>query len=134
LLFCKLAVLAGAVPPQWSWPAFLRKAAGLVIFAFEKADAKERWGGENVFAAMMGGRSLRFTGEAIYGSSIQDPDGHANKEHLVEASASAVFPEEGGITSGAAAEAACANVGGWQEWSNFLSMLDHAPGGNIRRG
>ena len=28
-----------------------------------------QWGGENVFAAMMGGRSLRATAEMVYGAS-----------------------------------------------------------------
>lgn len=51
LTFCKLAVKAGVLPAGWDWPGFLRKAQGLLPYAFEKSDAKDKWGGENVFAA-----------------------------------------------------------------------------------
>lgn len=70
LIFCKLAVQHNVVPPGWSWSKFLSTASGLLPYAFEKEDAKEKWGSENVFQAMLGGRSLRFTGEMVYGSSI----------------------------------------------------------------
>jgi hypothetical protein len=36
------------------------QAVRLVPFAFEKSDAKEKYGGENVFSAMMGRPSLRW--------------------------------------------------------------------------
>jgi hypothetical protein len=72
LVFCKLAVAHGVIPHGWDWPAFLRVAAGLLRFAFEKEDAHAKWGGENVFSAMMGGRSLRYTGEVVYRSSVTD--------------------------------------------------------------
>ena len=74
MVYCLLAKRCHAVPNDWDWPAFLRKAAEFVPYAFEKSDAKERWGGENVFAATMGGRSLRYTGEQIYVRSVQDPE------------------------------------------------------------
>jgi len=74
LVFCLLAKRARVVPPNWDWAAFLRVAGNFVCFAFEKSDAKERWGGENVFAAMMGGRSLRHTAEVVYRSSCQSED------------------------------------------------------------
>lgn len=71
IAFCLLAKRRGVVPAGWDWSAFLKAAANHVVFAFEKSDAKERWGGENVFSAMMGGRSLRYTAEIVYGSNIQ---------------------------------------------------------------
>ena len=78
LAFCKLAVMNKVVPLDlptqpfaWNWGEFLDVSAGLVIYAFEKSDAQEKYGQENVFAAMMGGRSLRLTGEVVYGSSCQ---------------------------------------------------------------
>ena len=71
LHFCKLAVARRALPPTWQWAAALRTASGLIPYAFEKSDAQEKYGGENVFKAMMGGRSLRFTGEQIYGTGVQ---------------------------------------------------------------
>lgn len=40
----------------------------IVGYAFEKSDAQEKYGHENVFlAGFMGGRSLRFTAERVYG-------------------------------------------------------------------
>ena len=38
------------------------KAATLLPYAFEKDDAKEKYGGENFFAGAMVGKSLRHTG------------------------------------------------------------------------
>jgi hypothetical protein len=75
LIFCKLAVQHKVIPPAWDWPKFLKTAVGLLPYAFEKSDAQEKWGGENVFTAMTGGRSLRFTGEVFYGSSIRGAAG-----------------------------------------------------------
>ena len=40
------------------------------MFAFEKADAKDKYGGENIFQVTFGGRSLRFTAEMVYSSSF----------------------------------------------------------------
>jgi hypothetical protein len=51
LAFCKLAVKAKVLPSGWDWPAFLSKAPDLLPYVFEKEDAKEKWGRENVFAA-----------------------------------------------------------------------------------
>ena len=67
LVFCVLAKRRGVVPDNWDWSSFLANAAKHVMFAFEKSDAQERWGSENVFAAMMGGRSLRYTASVVYG-------------------------------------------------------------------
>jgi hypothetical protein len=53
-------------------PRFLKAAAELLPYAFEKSDAKEKWGGENIFRAIMGGRSLRYTGEVVYGVSASE--------------------------------------------------------------
>jgi hypothetical protein len=80
LVFCLLAHRRGAVPPAWPWADFLKVAAKFARFAFEKSDAQERWGSENVFSAAMGGRSLRYTGELIYGSSMMAQK--KTKEHL----------------------------------------------------
>ena len=43
-------------------------ASDNLTFAFEKEDAKDKWGQENVFAAALRGRSLRYTAIQIYGS------------------------------------------------------------------
>ena len=59
LVFCRLAKEQGALPEGWIWSKFLDTAAELLPYAFEKSDAKEKYGGENVFALVTGGRSLR---------------------------------------------------------------------------
>ena len=59
-------------------------AKGLLPYAFEKSDAKEKWGGENVFAAAMGGRSLRATGEIVYASSIQAMEPSTEMEAMLD--------------------------------------------------
>eukprot|EP00808_Paulinella_micropora_P004861 g46328.t1 len=72
LTFCLFAQKRGCIPHPWDWPAFLKTAAKLVPFAFEKSDAQEKYGSENVFNVMMGGRSLRATGEAVYARGVME--------------------------------------------------------------
>jgi len=74
MAFCLLAKRRNVVPSDWDWSAFLQVASANVPFAFEKSDARERWGSENVFEAATGGRSLRYTAEQIYCSAVNDPD------------------------------------------------------------
>ena len=72
LIFMKLAVRRGILPSnhsEFSFENCLMKAAQLLGFAFEKSDAQEKWGGENVFSALGGKPSLRLIAELIYGSS-----------------------------------------------------------------
>ena len=59
LVFCRLAKEKGVLPEGWNWSKFLDTAAELLPYAFEKSDAQEKYGGENVFAFVTGGRSLR---------------------------------------------------------------------------
>jgi hypothetical protein len=56
-------VARGVVPRGgWDWSKLGDKAVGLLPYAVEKSDAREKYGGENVFRGMLlGGRSLRFT-------------------------------------------------------------------------
>ena len=86
LVYCILAQRAKAVPAGWDWKGFLKAAAQHIPFAFEKSDAKERWGSENYFEASMGGRSLRFTGNMIYKSDVNKPgDSVEQQRALVDA-------------------------------------------------
>ena len=74
LIFCKLAKIRSIIPElNWNWNELLIIALKLLPFAFEKSDAQTKYGSENVFTTMNGGRSLRFTGELIYASSVQSP-------------------------------------------------------------
>jgi hypothetical protein len=112
MVFCYLAVQTNALPTSWNWANFLQVAATHVSFAFEESDAEQRWGSENVFAAMSGGRSLRYTGEEIYGSSIQggeSSDVHAEAEERIV----------GSMPSDAVYEA----IGGRAVWDSFLREL-----------
>lgn len=70
LIFMKLAVKNGVIPRNSSFFSFdkcLQQAAENLQFSFEKSDAAERWGGENVFATI----SLRRSAEDVYGMSCQ---------------------------------------------------------------
>ncbi|KAI7839144.1 hypothetical protein COHA_007147 [Chlorella ohadii] len=134
LVFCKMAVANGVVPPGWDWARFLQVSAGLLPYAFEKSDAKEKWGGENVFAAMMGGRSLRATAEVVLGSSCMhgaEPDTAALEVQ------ERLFDQIDGrlgqlLGSGASAqqkqEAAelLADVGGPAAWRTLLQAVRHS--------
>ncbi|CAD7947496.1 unnamed protein product [Amoebophrya sp. A25] len=73
LIFMKLAVLRGVIPAAgFDFRACVAEHGGkLLRYAFEKSDAQEKWGGENVFQSIIaGGRpSLRVVAEQVYGSS-----------------------------------------------------------------
>lgn len=75
LVFCVLASKARVFPFDWSVQdveSFLKTAPEHITFAFEKSDAKVRWGSENYFEAeIVGGRSLRYTAEQIYKTNVQ---------------------------------------------------------------
>ena len=71
--FCRLAKCRNVLPSQWQWKDFLKVADDWILAAFEKEDAKDKYGSENVFdACFSGGRSLRFTGEIVYGFSAMN--------------------------------------------------------------
>ncbi|KAJ4462727.1 hypothetical protein PAPYR_742 [Paratrimastix pyriformis] len=61
LIYCKMAVRNGIIPPGWNWERFLGRAASLIAYAFEKSDAHDKWAG---FAA----RELRCIAERVYGT------------------------------------------------------------------
>ena len=130
-VFCKMAVVNGVVPPGWDWSRFLQVSTGLLPYAFEKSDAKEKWGGENVFAAMMGGRSLRATAEVVLGSSCMhgaDPDPAALEvqERLIDQIDGRLGQL---LNSGASAQAQqeaaelLADVGGPAPWRTLLQAV-----------
>ena len=108
--FCLLAARHGVIPPSWDWSAFLKAAANHVCYAFEKSDAKERWGGENVFAAQMGGRSLRCTAEHVYKSSCMD---QSTSDEEAQAHADCASPPAAVLDT----------IGGDEAWRQFLVDL-----------
>ena len=71
-VFCRFAKENGVLPKEgFEWRPLIKRAKKLLGFAFEKSDAKERWGGENVFSA---GPSLRRTAEHVYGVAMAGED------------------------------------------------------------
>ena len=73
LVYCHLARCVGAVPVNsgWDWVGCLDTFGHLLSYAFEKSDAADKYGREDIFSArLLGGRSLRATAERIYGSSV----------------------------------------------------------------
>jgi hypothetical protein len=60
-------------PQRWDWTRFLQAASGLLPYAFEKSDAKEKYGSENKFAGLLGRRSLHSTAELVYGRAFMEP-------------------------------------------------------------
>jgi len=112
LVFCRLAVAHGALPEDWNWSAFLAVAEGLIPYAFEKSDAQEKYGSENVFSAAMGGRSLRYTGEIIYGSSGMQ--GRESELHQ---------KIQGEVLYKRRTNSMVANVGGMKAWDRLEAKL-----------
>ncbi|KAK3270815.1 hypothetical protein CYMTET_20805 [Cymbomonas tetramitiformis] len=137
-IFSKLAVKNKVLPEVWDWKAFLTKASGLVPYAFEKADAKEKYGRENVFSGMLGGRSLRCTGELIYGSSVMGYNPSPDESAFFNAIAETELfehDEEGSTHEEDDDDRAnaCADVGGLEVWLNFCEELTKNPGPNIHQ-
>lgn len=128
LIFCRLARLAGAIPERWDWPAFLAHAAPMLRFAFEKSDAQEKYGGENIFTAALpgGGRSLRFTAEAIYGSSCmaggRQTVEHEAMEEAVQGQPDDMLWEEG--DNGPDEPDPLRHVGGRRAWGRLRDGVD----------
>eukprot|EP01105_Mastigella_eilhardi_P007429 TRINITY_DN1887_c0_g2_i11.p2 TRINITY_DN1887_c0_g2~~TRINITY_DN1887_c0_g2_i11.p2 ORF type:complete len:177 (+),score=45.22 TRINITY_DN1887_c0_g2_i11:377-907(+) len=137
-LFCKLAVANGVVLAGWDWDRTLGAAEGLLSFAFEKDDARSKYGGENVFTSISGKPSLRATAERIYGFSVvscggcaSDPGANATLRRLrreVEGAFEPVRDHMGkpALHTGAHAPALVAllaDVGGAPRWSALLRAL-----------
>jgi len=112
LVFCRLAQSQGALPNPWDWGKFLATAATLIWFAFEKSDAKEKYGSENYFNSMTGGRSLRFTGEFIYGSPLTTCSESELQKKLEEE-----------VKCKPRTASMVANIGGEEAWDDFEMMM-----------
>lgn len=90
--------------------------------AFEKSDAQERWGSENVFQAMMGGRSLRFTAESVYGQAAQALAMEEPNEETAQANENAAAWARGDTS-------VVAGVGGAAAWVSLTAALAKKRGG-----
>lgn len=83
LLFVKLALAKGAIPAlDWDYAKLIQRAQRLLCVPFAKRDAINKYGSENVFAAGSGGRSLRYTAEHIYCTSVQNPSYSEDADYM----------------------------------------------------
>ena len=127
LVYCHLARFVGAIPVNigWDWVVCLDKFGHLLNYAFEKSDAGDKYGRENVFSAMMGGRSLRFTAECIYGSSaVAGSDGITGNDHrptLAELARLQSLVDSGMEWN--SNNPLFKDVGGFDVWKRLLSKL-----------
>lgn len=116
LCFCTLAKRNGVVPADWAWAAFLKVAARFAGYAFEKSDAQTRWGSENVYNAMMGGRSLRFTAMQVYGSEPNQPGNSRQHNDVLALVAEVLYVSD--LPSALTEE-----VGGRAAWEEFATTV-----------
>jgi hypothetical protein len=123
LTFCKLALKNGIVPSEWDWNAFTKVAAQHLICSFEKSDAQEKYGGENVFGAAMGGRSLRFTAEQVYGTNVYDGNSVSEENKSVKDSVDGASCFRAHSHSLVTSESLFAAVGGYEIWETLLKDL-----------
>lgn len=137
-----MAAAHGVVPPGWDWARFLQVAAGLLPYAFEKSDAKDKWGGENVFAAMMGGRSLSATAQDVLGSSCMfgaepEPAAQELQERLceqVDGRLAQLLDSAAGAQLQQEAAELLADVGGAAPWRQLLQTLRSSVQGAFASG
>ncbi len=80
----QLAVKNKATPAGFKFNKCLTAAKDLLPYAFEKDDAKEKYGGENVFSSVVSGKpSLRHVAEMVYGYS--SPNSSGDSDEVTEA-------------------------------------------------
>ncbi|ORZ41484.1 hypothetical protein BCR44DRAFT_1457052 [Catenaria anguillulae PL171] len=119
LIFCNLAVDNGVVPSTLSWDVVLKKAEDLILYAFEKSDAQEKYGQENVFAALTGGRSLRASAMSVYGFGI---NGEPQSTQFKNAMANYPNVESTLFRT----KAYFGRVGGMDKWEKLLAAMKRA--------
>eukprot|EP01041_Mallomonas_annulata_P010919 gene10919-22789_t len=69
LIFCKLAHKRKIIPSVWDWNVLLTHATDTITnnLKFSITTAEEIYGSQNIFNVMLGGSSLIYTAECIYG-------------------------------------------------------------------
>lgn len=122
LLARRNGVITGTDSSSAQWWQHLATQAGLQLgYAFEKSDAQDKYGGENVFSVATGGRSLRYTAERVYGhgmSAMEEPtELYERTENEVNAAL------RGGFGGPAARAAFWAEIGGFDVWQAAYRAL-----------
>ncbi|KAJ3374574.1 hypothetical protein GGF31_007352 [Allomyces arbusculus] len=117
LIFCNLAVDRGVVPKNLPWSVVLNKADETLVIPFAKRDAKVKYGDENFFAELQGGRSLRATGTAVYAFWFQEfwPSAAQFKE------INRAFPNDASLFDD---RSRFARVGGVKRWKQLHVSLE----------
>jgi hypothetical protein len=125
LVFCHMALFVRAVPDVWDWVSCLDKFGNLLNYAFEKSDAGDKYGGENIFSAFTGGRSLRATAEIIYGSSAGGQyDNPSVDTQAIMAEFERLDSLVGRKMKWNSKNILFENVGGFQVWNRLLGKLE----------
>ncbi|KAL4447812.1 hypothetical protein ABPG75_005031 [Micractinium tetrahymenae] len=109
------------------------------LYLPDPADAKEKWGRENVFAVLFGGRSLRATAELVMGTSCMAMGGEAAPGRREEAAAlrrtvderlprllASAAGDAGSADEAAEARELFADVGAAVPWARLLAALGPA--------
>jgi len=127
-VFCRLAVKHGVIPKHdWQWSKLLKIAAKLLGYAFEKSDAKKKYGSENIFNGLvMGGRSLRCTGQFVYGSELN----YISDEAEVEIKERRSSDKLDTCTDWNQMKKLFADVGGVKAWQKFVNLCTFRAGQN----
>ena len=122
LIFAKLAVANGVLPSPWDWDHCLGAAGRLLLSAFEKSDAQDKYGGENIFAGTVGGPSLRYTAVRVYGFDMMNTGqfGPCDPEPLHKLEGSIMPLSRGDLFK---RDDLFASVGGSARWSRLLAAM-----------
>jgi hypothetical protein len=123
LQFCVMAVRNKVVrlSSSFPWKLCLEKARELLSFAFEKSDAQEKYGSEHYFSALIGGgRSLRFTGEIVYGIGLQN---NVSTLSIMSEEDRDELKEQISGLQWKGHEPLFDEVGGFKIWQNFASSF-----------
>lgn len=121
--FVRMAKKNEVLPEEFDFSLLLEKAKDMLGYAFEKSDAKEKYGGENVFSVLVSGRpSLRYTAERICGTSGRES---YNTDHNDESEAMEKFCEEfERAFYKKKLNKICVDLGGAEIWKELVDVLD----------
>lgn len=128
LWFCRQAKRNRVISEPWKWKNHLQRSAGFLVYTFEKSDAQAKYGQENVFAVMSGGRSLRATAESVYGVNVYQGSNIADASLRSErARVRKLINKQAGANPGDASFTAIADVldelGGVGVWENLYRRV-----------
>ena len=113
LLARRHGVIGANSTASW-WQQLATQAGKQLGFAFEKSDAQEKYGSENVFEVATGGRSLRYTAERVYGHGMSQ---YEEPSELYYQTKEEVDDALGDGFGGQAAKATIwAEIGGFSVW------------------